>query len=284
MKYFISAEDDDKEETFEEMLEDEGYEVLEEYENDEENVLVSYGGDGAILYNAWNYDEPTILPVAKSHSTGNKIQATEDDLLAAVEQVEEGAYRLEEHRQIAAYQDGEEIEDDFAALGELNLHHATPVQAAIYSVDIADEDAFPQVSFEMESDDLIMSVDTEVRYDDGLSEEKVIGDGLIVSTPFGATGYTRSAIGGVIDDLEEGIVVAFNNTFAPEDMPDYCVLSEEGTVEVGIPESLNTDHSSRTELYRDNDEEPYRFESGETVELALSDSYVDIVRFDETNL
>jgi NAD kinase len=283
MRYFISAEDDDKEEALETMLEDAGYEVLEEYRQDDDSVLVSYGGDGAILYNAWNVDEPTILPVARSHSTGNKIQATEEDLLEAVELVEEGKYCLEEHRKIAAYQDGEEIDDDFAALGELNLHHATPVQAAIYSIEIEDEDDFPQVSFEMESEGHIMSVETDVTYDDTFTADKVIGDGLIASTPFGSTGYARSAIGGVIDDVEEGIIVAFNNTFAPEDVPDYCVLSEDATVEIGIPESLNTDHSSRSELYRDNDEDPYLFDSGETVEIELSDSYVDIVRFDETN-
>lgn len=253
MKYFLESKDSDLVEKYERLLEEEGYEVVDEYSSSD-TVLVSFGGDGSVLYNSWNYDEPTILPVVTEKSEGNKAEIGVDGVVDAVERIERGDYEIEEYGQLSAYDsEGNELRGDFRALGEINLHHSIPVEAAIFDVQV------------LEGSREVLSVD------------RVIGDGLIVSTPFGSTGYFFSIARTTFD---EGIGVAFNNVHKPRDLDRYIVVGEDAEVEIEIPESFNPEHSSNAILARDNDKEYYVPEPGEKTVVRMSEYTVKIVRLD----
>ncbi|MFB6079626.1 MAG: hypothetical protein ABEJ81_01295 [Haloferacaceae archaeon] len=247
----MSAKDDALADEYADRLERAGYETLDAYRDDA--VLVSVGGDGTVVYNAWHYDEPTILPVAKPDSEGNTIQLDGETFLDGIRALEEGRrgedYRIETHAQLSAYRDDEELRGDFRALNDLNLHHRSPTHAAKFRVRVVDGDT------------------TYVL-------DRAIGDGVVVATPFGATGYYRAITGG---GFEEGIGVAFNNLHKPRDALDGLVLSDRGCVEVAVHEDEN---ASSVLLARDNDPDAHVLEPGAPVEIRRSEYRVGIVRID----
>lgn len=251
MRYYVSAKDAALAAPYVDRLERAGYETVDAYRDDA--VLVSVGGDGTVVYNAWHYDEPTILPVAKPDSEGNTIQLDEETFLDGVRLLEEGRegedYRIETHTQLSAYRDGEELRGDFRALNDLNLHHRSPTHAATFRV-------------------RIMDGDTTYALD------RAIGDGVVVATPFGATGYYRAITGG---GFEEGIGVAFNNLHKPRDALEHLVVSGRGRVEVEVRE---THDASSVLLARDNDPDAFVLREGEPVEIRRSNHRVGIVRID----
>lgn len=251
MRYHVSASDDDLASRYEERLAAAGYETLDAYSDDA--VLVSVGGDGAILYNAWTHDEPTILPVAKPGSEANTIQLDADSFLDGVAALEEGRegvdYRVERHRRLTATRDGEELRGDFRALNEVSLHHGSPGRAAEFRVRVEDGDT-------------VYAID------------RAIGDGVVVATPFGATGYYRSI---THTGFEEGIGVGFNNLHKPADALEGLVVSASGRVEV---EPLEAARPGSAILVRDNDPDAYELRAGEPVEIRLSGGRVELIRFD----
>lgn len=102
--------------------------------------------------------------------------------------------------------------------------------------------------------------------------ERIIGDGVLVATPFGSTGYYRSITGGT---FSEGLGVAFNNVHTPVDTPRYVLLSEGGVVEV---EMLESEHASSAVLTRDNDGDTYELSVGEEIEIRAADETVELLQ------
>lgn len=249
VRYYVSASDDDLAARYAERLERAGYETLDAYRDDA--VLVSVGGDGTVLHNAWRYDEPTILPVAKPDSEANTIQLDGETFLDGIAAVEEGSrgedFRVETHPQLSAYRDGEELRGDFRALNDVNLHHRSPTGAATFRVRVVDGDA-------------------------AYALDPAIGDGLVVATPFGATGYYRAIAGG---GFTTGIGVAFNNIHKPRDALDSVVVSADARVEVAVD-----DADVPVVLARDNDPDAYALEPGAPVEIRRSERRVGIVRIE----
>jgi NAD kinase len=252
MRYFVSAADDAIAQQYTERLRTAGVDVVDEFDSDA--VIVSIGGDGAILYNARRYERPTILPVAVPGSEGNTIQVTTAEAVDRIETLESGSdgehYRLETHHKLAAYRDGNLVRPGFRAMNDIHLHHTSPVRAAKFAVRI---------------------LDRGVVYE----TDRAIGDGLLVATPFGSTAYYRALTGGTFDS---GVGVAFNNRHKPADAPDHLVLSPDATVEVRLRERS---YGPNAALYRDDDPEPYRLSGREPVTIARSDRTVEIVRLIE---
>ncbi|MFW5973903.1 MAG: hypothetical protein ACOCPZ_00800 [Natrialbaceae archaeon] len=189
-------------------------------------------------------DDP---PGSGGDSEGNRAAFDADRLVEELERLESGEGSLETTTfpTLTAYKDGEELDGSFRALNEVSVHHSSPVLAATFDVR---------------------------THDNGRTREfrKVIGDGMLVATPFGSTGYYRAITGGT---FTEGFGVAFNNVHKPRDVPLYAVLSEEAVVEV---ELRKTRRSSGAVLTRDDDE-PYELAAGESVEIRAADRTVDLV-------
>lgn len=215
---------------------------------------MTLGGDGTILHAARTFSDPTILPVRTGDSIGYKTTLETDQLVATLDELESGheldGVSISTHRKIAAYRDGSQLQGEFDAVNEISVHHSSPTTAAVLSVRIRDGDERHEF-------------------------DRVIGDGVLVATPFGSSAYYRSITGGTIS---QGLGVAFNNVHTPVDTPQYLQLSNDGVVEI---ELLESEHASGAILTRDDADETVELTLGEPVPIRHSDETVEILRPDE---
>lgn len=83
------------------------------------------------------------------------------------------------------------------------------------------------------------------------AHDEIIGDGIIIATPFGSTGYYRS----ITDSFFEiGIGLAFNNS---TEQVDHVVLSDESEIKLKIvrgPAIVYTDNQEKTSTLSEGDE------------------------------
>lgn len=248
MHYYVISNDDDTREHWETTLRERGFDVVEEYDSDA--VIITLGGDGTILYAARTFPDPTILPVRTGKSKGYKTRLESTQLIATLDELEASSQRASdagtEHRKISAYRDGTQLRGEFDAINEISLHHSSPTLAAVLSVRIRDGDE---------------------RY----RHERVIGDGVLVATPFGSTAYYHSITGGT---FSEGLGIAFNNVHTPVETPSHMVVSGDAVVEIETPEA---EHAASGVLTRDNAEVVYELGVGEPVEIRRSEETVEIL-------
>ncbi|MXR52439.1 hypothetical protein GRX03_12590 [Halovenus sp. WSH3] len=246
MQYFPIANEDERERHWREQLRAEGFDVVEEY--DPSAVIVTIGGDGTILYAARRYPDPTILPVRAGTSKGNRAAFDVEELLGKLTRLEDGRATLTSRsfRTLTACGDGKQLTDEFRALNEISLHHQSPVLAATFAVRIDD------VGFSRRFPELI-------------------GDAVLVATPFGSTGYFKAITKQTFTD---GLGIAFNNIHTPEETPEMIRCSEDATVEL---ELLTTKRSSGAVLTRDDDSAPYELSAEEVVTVRAGDRTVELL-------
>lgn len=248
MRYFPIANETQRESKWRQRLAEHGFDVAEEY--DPETVIITLGGDGTVLYAARTHRDPTILPVRAGDSEGNRAAFDAEALLGELDRLEDGdrSLRTTSFPTLTAYQDDSELRDGFRALNEISLHHSSPVLAATFDLAIRDRG--------------------ELR-----TFDRLIGDGALVATPFGSTGYFRAITGGT---FSEGLGLAFNNVHKPRETPNFTVLSADAVVEI---ELCHTRRSSGAVLTRDDDE-PYDLEAGDRIEIRAADRTVDLARIE----
>lgn len=94
---------------------------------------------------------------------------------------------------------------------------------------------------------------------------EIIGDGVIVATPLGSTGYYRS----ITDSFfEVGMGLAFNNS---TEQADHVVLKEDAKVEICITRGPAM-------LYADNQKESIKLEKGDKVIIKKSKEQAKIIQ------
>jgi hypothetical protein len=246
VQYFPIANESDRESKWRERLTAAGFEVLEEY--DPSATIVTIGGDGTILYAARSYRDPTILPVRAGTSKGNRAAFDVDRLIEKLTALEAGSESLglTSFQTLTAFRDDSELRGGFRALNEISLHHQSPVLATTFAVRIDDAGTVREFS-------------------------ELIGDGVVVATPFGSTGYFRAITGRT---FSEGFGIGFNNIHTPQDAPEMISCTEKAVVEL---ELLTTKRSSGAVLTRDDDGEAYVLEAGETITVRAGDRTVDLL-------
>lgn len=246
MRYFVVSNDQDRAAEWRQRLTDHGFDITTEYDTDA--TILTLGGDGTILYAARTYHEPTILPVRAGDSKGKRARLDIDELLDSLDGLDSGAATLDRtsFETLAAFEGGTRLRENFEALNEISLHHSQPVLAAEFAVRVEDE---------------------------GQSWEfaPLIGDGALVATPFGSTGYYESITGGT---FTTGFGLAFNNIHDPLDTPTYLHLSVDAVVEFELLEQTG---SSPAVLTRDEDRDAYELSVGTPVEIRRSEKTVEIV-------
>lgn len=248
MRYHVISNDTDTQAQWVTSLREHGFDVVEEY--DPNAIIITLGGDGTILSAARTWTDPTIFPVRTSGSKGYKTSIDSDQLIGTLRALEEGnegdTYTLTEHQKIAAYRDRTQLQDGFDAVNEVNIHHSSPTLAAVLSLRIRDQGECSEF-------------------------DRIVGDGLLVATPFGSTAYYRSITSGHFSD---GLGVAFNNVHTPVDTPEYLLLSRDAIVEVEMVES---EHASMAVVTRDNADDMYELTVGDPVEIRYADESIEIL-------
>lgn len=168
----------------------------EGFEKDEKNpdFVFCIGGDGTILLAERKY--PSIPKIAVRRSDICKMCVFgEEDIEKIIRLIKEKKYKIREYTKLEA-----ELAGKVLALNEIQVHNESPAKAIRFSV-YADKKPV---------------------------EEGVIGDGIVIATPYGSGAYYYS-VGGEV--FEKGIGLGFNN---PHRRIKPRVLPEGTAIEVKI--------------------------------------------------
>lgn len=158
-------------------------------DNNKPEIVITYGGDGTVLYSERKY--PGIPKITiRAGSVGFRCMYSEVDLDDVLIKIDSGEYKLKEEIKLETSFQGR----TYLSLNETQLHNSSPIKAIRFSVYIEKQILF----------------------------ENVIGDGIVIATPFGSSAY-YSSVGG--EKFDNGIGIALNNPYNVKDKP---VVIDEG--------------------------------------------------------
>lgn len=150
-----------------------GYDI----DNNKPDFVITYGGDGTILFAERKY--PGIPKITiRAGSIGSKCMYSEEQLEDVLIAIDNGKYQLKEEIKLETTFQGRK----YLSLNEVQLHNSSPIKAVRFSIYIEDDILFANV----------------------------IGDGVVIATPFGSSAY-YSSVGG--EKFEKGIGIALNNPY-----------------------------------------------------------------------
>ena len=203
-----------------------GFEIVEK--NPE--VIASYGGDGTFMQAESNFPGIPKFALKKSKICKKCHNLPTEEILR---KVFSGEYRVEEEIKIESVYKGKKI----VGLNEIIIHNCDPRRAIRYEIYVNDK----QIG------------------------EEIIGDGVVISTPYGSTGYYRSITGGI---FEVGIGLAFNNS---TEQSDHMVLKEDSEIKVKIIRGPAM-------AYADNNEVEIPLIDGDEITINKSKDKAKIIR------
>jgi NAD kinase len=197
---------------------------------DNPDVVISYGGDGAIMKAVFAHPDVPILALRGSRICKKCVAISTDK---ALENLRNKNYKVENSLKLEANCGGKTL----YAMDSVVVHNADPRHAIRYRVFLNGRD---------------------------LGHE-VIGDGVVIATPFGATGYYRS----ITDSyFEVGIGLAFNNS---TEQADHIVLASDTEIKIQIVRGP-------AEVYADNQKEFIQMDDGEEVVIKKSKKIAKLIK------
>jgi NAD+ kinase len=205
----------------------EGFKVVEA----NPDFVVCYGGDGTVLFSEITFPEVPKL-IIKTSRTCRKCDYTLDELKSILSKIKEGNYCLHKKMKLETEAKGRKL----VGLNEIQIHPKLPTQAVRFSVSV-----------------------------DGKEYNDLIGDGVIVATAFGSTGYYK-ATGG--KRFEKGIGVSFNNMHNRK-LKSF-VVPEDSVVKISVTRGPAW-------LLADNNEDFIELTAGDTVVIRRSESVANFI-------
>lgn len=136
----------------------------------EPDVIISYGGDGTLLSSERQFPCIPKLPLRNSQVC-NKCPNHEDEIV--LEKLKSSKLKLEEYKKLET----EISSEKYYALNDFVIRNSDTTHT--------------------------------IRFKTSFTDKLLIGDGVVISTSFGSTGYFKSI---TQENFEEGFGVAFNNT------------------------------------------------------------------------
>ncbi len=197
------------------------------------NFVICNGGDGTILYGERVY--PGIPKLAiKTSKVCRKCDYAPKHLDYLLQRIKQGKYRITEMTKIKASFKGKEL----VALNEIQVRHKMPTKAIRISLFV-----------------------------NGKAYRDVIGDGVIVATPFGSTAYYKSAGGKA---FKKGIGIVFNNVYS--DGERSFVVTDKAKIRVKV----EREHAL---LIADNYEKFVELKPRDEVKIGLARSKCRFLQF-----
>ncbi len=198
--------------------------------DDKPDFVISYGGDGTLMKAEFKYPGVPKIVLKASRICKKCENLTNDEVL---KRVISGEYSLREIWKLEVGLNGRKVYGfNDIIVHNADLRHAIRYRISINGQDIGDE---------------------------------VIGDGVVVATPFGSTGYYRSITRSF---FESGIGLAFNNSTEPI---DHMVLREGDVIEMDIKRGPAV-------AYADNQSDSLDLKEGDRIRVAKSEKSARIVR------
>lgn len=201
--------------SIEPFLEEHGFVV------DEKNFefVVSYGGDGTLMRAEEIYPGVPKM-ILKDSLICKKCSTLSNE--EVIEKIKIGEFVIEEMPKLRAVIDNQEIE----GLNDIVIHNKDPRHAMRYRISVNGK----------------------------LIHHEIIGDGIVVATPFGSTGYYRS----ITDSFfEVGIGLAFNNSI---EQSDHMILNDDSVIELEVARGPAI-------VYSDNQEKIIEIDTGAIVRI-----------------
>jgi len=193
------------------------------------DFVISYGGDGTLMQS--EHEFPGIPKIILKGSLICKKAScfSNEDIL---ESIKKGDFNIKNYFKLEAIVENRKL----LAVNDIIIHNKNPRHAIRYRVWIDEK--------EMGRD--------------------VIGDGVIIATPFGSTAYYRS----ITDSFFElGIGVAFNNS---TEQFDHMVLKEDSEIKIKIVRGPAV-------VYGDNQEDHIDLSIGSGVTVRKSKKFMKLV-------
>ena len=157
------------------------------------DVVISYGGDGTALYSEQLYPGfPKVM------IRDGKRDQTPRHLSEVLNALKNGDFDIEPETKVEGRVKG--TRRRLVGLNEVNVCHRDPTRAIRFNLQV----------------------------DDALLAENVIGDGVIVATPYGSTAYFASI---ARRSFGEGLGIAFNN---PRNDRDALIVDENSVIAVEL--------------------------------------------------
>ncbi|MBI4009705.1 MAG: NAD(+)/NADH kinase [Candidatus Aenigmarchaeota archaeon] len=142
--------------------------------NKNPDFILVYGGDGSVLFTERRYSSIPKLIIKKTEIC-RKCDYTFGSLKSILPKIKSGKFKIKKEMKLEAEVNGKKL----VALNEIQLHTKIPIRAVRFSLSV-----------------------------NGKIFETLIGDGVVISTPFGSSAYF-SSVGGKI--FARGIGISFNN-------------------------------------------------------------------------
>ena len=203
-----------------------GFELVEE--NPE--VVISYGGDGTLILSEFHFPGVSKL-LLKSSKVCKLCEAFSNEEI--LKRFKNGNYTTKKLTKLEVSAHGKTL----YAINDVIIHNDNPRHAIRYHVDINGERN---------------------------PKHEIIGDGLVVSTKFGSTGYYKSITGSVFD---VGMGLAFNNS---TEQVSHMVIEEDSVIKIFITRGPVT-------VYADNQEESIELKEGDEVVIKKSERSTEII-------
>ncbi len=194
------------------------------------DFIVSYGGDGTLMHAEHLYPGiPKII--LKGSLVCKKASPFPND--EVLKRIRAKKYTIGKAWKLEAHANGKVL----VGLNDIVIHNTDMRHAMRYTVSV----------------------------DGAQIANSIIGDGVVVATPFGSTGYYRS----ITDSFfEVGLGLAFNNS---TEQADHIVLNEERKVSIHILRGPAV-------VYADNQEDSITLQGGEVIIVYKSKQFAKIVR------
>ena len=206
-----------------------GFEVVEE----NPDFIVCYGGDGTVLFSERTLPEVPKL-IIKTSIACRMYDYALNDLSELLSKIKAGNYQIHTEMKLETVAKGKRL----VGLNEIQVHLKLPIYAVRFSVSV-----------------------------DGKEYTELIGDGVIVATSFGSTGY-YNATGG--KSFEKGIGISFNNLHN-KDAKSF-VVPKDSVVKLTVTRGPAW-------LLADNNEDFFDLDAGDSVEIRKSKSVANFIYF-----
>lgn len=215
----------------ERILRDYGFKVVRK----NPHFILCYGGDGTVLFAEREFPSIPKLII----KTSRKFRRYDYDLKhlrKILYKIKSGDYKINEEIKLKALYKKRKL----VALNEIQAHNKLATRALRFSVSVGNKQF-----------------------------KNLVGDGIIISTPFGSTGYYLAS-GGI--PFKKGIGICFNNPHPPMKKKSF-VVTDKTKVRITTKEKNGL-------LIRDNDENFIELKKDETVLVQKSE---DVAKFIEVN-
>ncbi len=209
--------------------------------HDEADIFVTVGGDGTILHTQHHTDKP-VLGI-NAGAIGFLAEVEPPHAESAIQEVIDGKHRIEERHRLRTILDNEPLSD---AINEVTLQTSRIAKLIRFHVHV-----------------------------DGELLDTFRGDGIIVSTPTGSTGYAMSVGGPLIHPRVNGIVLAPIAPFKLASRP--WVVPADARIEVTLLERDSAQGMQQARAVIDG-QMGHNVDTGSTLRISLSDHKARFVR------